>query len=198
MITLSLRAHPIRKLLTREHALPLAGYGAAILGCVIIAWLALAGLAGDYADYVSARDSLDRLEGHKSSKDAPGSMAGMAGSPFLEGPTVEVAGAALQQRLVSAVNNAGGHVLSTQIDLLGSETTPGFVSLSATCEIGQDALQPLLYDLESGMPFLFIDQLVVQVPQSERLPGSGPQGMRAEGPRMRVQIDISGQWQVSK
>jgi general secretion pathway protein M len=51
----------------------------------------------------------------------------------------------------------------------------------------------LLYDLETGMPFLFIDQLVVQMPQSAGKIGSG-----LDSPRMRVQIDVSGQWQVIK
>jgi general secretion pathway protein M len=47
-------------------------------------------------------------------------------------------------------------------------------------------VQPLLYDLEAGMPFLFIDQLVVQAPQA---------GTGEEGSRMRVLLAVSGQWQ---
>ena len=38
------------------------------------------------------------------------------------------------------------------------------ISLMASCEIEQPALQQLLYDLEAGMPFLFVDQLVAQAP----------------------------------
>ena len=83
-------------------------------------------------------------------------------------------------------------VLSSQVDLQGSQAKQGYVSLSANCEVGQGALQRLLYDLESGMPFLFIDQLVVQMPQS------GGAGVETEAARMRVQIDVSGQWQVTK
>jgi hypothetical protein len=40
---------------------------------------------------------------------------------------------------------------------------------------------------------LFIDQLVVQMPQS-----GGGTGIETDAARMRVQIDISGQWQVTK
>jgi general secretion pathway protein M len=105
---------------------------------------------------------------------------------------VTVAGAALQQRVVAAVRDAGGNVLSSQVDLQGSQSKPGYISLSANCEVGQGALQQLLYDLESGMPFLFIDQLVVQLPQG------GGIGVATETARMRVQIDVSGQWQVTK
>jgi general secretion pathway protein M len=67
------------------------------------------------------------------------------------------------------------------------------VSLSANLEIGQSNLQQLLYDLETGMPFLFIDQLVVQMVET-----AGRMDSATETPRMRVQIDVSGQWQLSK
>jgi general secretion pathway protein M len=39
------------------------------------------------------------------------------------------------------------------------------VGLVVSCEIEQPELQKLLYDIEVGMPFLFVDQLDVQVPQ---------------------------------
>ncbi len=193
MISPMLRTHPIQKLFTRAHAVSLLGYAALIMGLAVIAWLALASLAGDYADYTAAADMLDRLDGRKPSTGPSGLASGPAGSPFLEGPTVTVAGAALQQRVVAAVKDAGGNVLSSQVDLEGSQAKQGYVSLSAKCEVGQGALQQLLYDLESGMPFLFIDQLVVQMPQS-----GGGTGVETEAARMRVQIDVSGQWQVTK
>jgi general secretion pathway protein M len=193
MISPMLRAHPVQKLFTRAHVLPLLGYAALVMGLAVTTWLALASLASDYADYTAAADLLDRLEGRKPSTGQAGLALGMSGSPFLEGPTVEVAGAALQQRVVTAVKDVGGNVLSSQVDLQGSQAKQGYVSLSANCEVGQSALQQLLYDLESGMPFLFIDQLVVQVPQS-----GGGAGVETEVARMRVQIDVSGQWQVTK
>jgi general secretion pathway protein M len=193
MISRLFRTHPIRKMLTRSHAVPLLGYGTLVMGLAVIALLALASLAGDYAEYAAAADLLARLEGRKPSLEPSGLAPGPAGSPFLEGRTVTVAGAALQQRVVAAVRDAGGNVLSSQVDLQGSQAKHGYVSLSANCEVGQSALQQLLYDLESGMPFLFIDQLVVQMPQSGSEAGGG-----TESARMRVQIDISGQWQVTK
>ena len=193
MISPMFRAHPVQKLFTRAHVLPLLGYAALVMGLAVTTWLALASLASDYAEYTAATDLLDRLEGRKPSTGPAGLALGMSGSPFLEGPTVEVAGAALQQRVVAAVKDAGGNVLSSQVDLQGSQAKQGYVSLSANCEVGQSALQQLLYDLESGMPFLFIDQLVVQVPQS-----GGGAGVETEVARMRVQIDVSGQWQVTK
>jgi general secretion pathway protein M len=115
----------------------------------------------------------------------------MPGSPFLEGQTLTVAGAALQQRIGSAVKAVGGNVLSSQIDLQGTDSKKGFLSLTASCELEQPALQQLLYDLEAGMPFLFIDQLTVQAPQAI---GSAADAAT----RMRVLIGVSGQWQGTR
>lgn len=193
-MTLLDRAHPIRKLLTREHAVPLLGYIALLAACLVIFWLALSGLASDYQEYAAASDLLDRIEGRKlAGAEGGGSGTDKPGSPFLEGRTVTIAGAALQQRVGAAVKEAGGNVLSSQVDLQKIETRPGYVSLSVNCEIDHASLQHLLYDLETGMPFLFIDQLVVQMPQSLGKAEAG-----AEPSRMHVQIDISGQWQASK
>jgi general secretion pathway protein M len=41
---------------------------------------------------------------------------------------VTIAGAALQQRVDAAVKNAGGNVLSSQVDLHWSEAKQGYVS----------------------------------------------------------------------
>src|SRR6185295_12857992 len=81
------------------------------------------------------------------------------GTPFLEGPTVTVAGAALLQRVATAVGNVGGTIQSSQVDVAGIEAKNGLVGLVVSCEMEQPALQKLLYDLEAGMPFLFVDQL---------------------------------------
>ena len=96
-----------------------------------------------------------------------------------------VAGAALLQRVATAVTKAGGNVLSSQLDVQGLHAKAGFVSMVANCELDQSALQSLLYDLEAGMPFLFIDQLDIQVASA----GDG---------KLRFLLGVSGQWQGAK
>ena len=111
------------------------------------------------------------------------------GSPFLEGQTITVAGAALQQRVDAAVAKAGGAVLSSQVEIDGPQAKDGFVSLTENIEIAQPALQQLLYDIEAGMPYLFIDTLGVQTPQ-----GVGD----VEGVRMIVVMGVTGQWRPAQ
>lgn len=188
-----LRKNAAEELFSRARLVPVLAYAGLVVSFSMITWLALASLASDYAQYAAAADVLARLEGRKPSPRSFGPGSALQGSPFLEGPTVTVAGAALQQRVVEAVRKAGGNVVSTQIDFQEREGKQGFVGLSATGEIGQSGLQQLLYDLETGMPFLFIDQLVVQLPQAERGMGAG-----TEAARLRVQIDVSGQWQATQ
>jgi general secretion pathway protein M len=63
--------------------------------------------------------------------------------------------------------------------------------LVVSCEMEQSALQKLLYDLEAGMPFLFVDQLDVQVPQTTAT-------NETRSGRIRVVLGVSGQWQGGK
>ncbi|WP_374308016.1 type II secretion system protein GspM [Methylocella sp.] len=179
----------LRKSFTRSGALALAAYAGAALLLAATLWTTLAGLADSYADYRGAQERLAALAARK---PAGGESGEDPGSPFLDGPTVTVAGADLQRRVAEAVTAAGGNVLSSQIDLQGSQANEGFVLVSTNFEVAQDALQPLLYDLEAGAPLLFVEQLVVQSPLS-----AGAQSA-AEGRKMRVQIDVAGQWQVRK
>lgn len=102
-----------------------------------------------------------------------------------------VAGANLLQRVAAAVGNVGGSVQSSQVDVTGAQVKDGFVGLVVSCELDQPALQKLLYDLEAGMPFLYVDQLDVQVPQTTALNEAGTG-------RVRVILGVSGQWQAGK
>lgn len=182
-------ATPIDRYLARYPGAATLAYGLAIVLLLLIAWSTLSNLYERYTVYAAASELLDQMEGRKPMPGGakPGAEAAPTGSPFLEGPTVTVAGASLQQRVTGAVTKVGGSVLSSQVDLENSKAKQGYVSLVASCEVDQPALQQLLYDLEAGMPFLFVDQLVVQAPQA----GTGEE----QGARMRVLLGVSGQWQ---
>mgnify|MGYP000928129371 CR=1 FL=1 len=67
----------------------------------------------------------------------------------------------------------------------------GLVGLVVSCEMEQPALQKVLYDLEAGMPFLFVDQLDVQVPQATATNEGG-------AGKIRVVLGVTGQWQGPK
>ena len=168
-------------------------YAAVVL---VLLWIVVSSIADILSQRTAVAASAAMLEQLEGRRIAPpkGSAAGAgmpSGSPFLEGATVTVAGAALLQRVAGAVTKFGGNVLSSQLDVQGPHAKAGFVSMIASCELDQPTLQPLLYDLEAGMPFLFVDQLDVQVPQTTALNDT-------TSGKIRVVLGVSGQWQGAK
>jgi general secretion pathway protein M len=143
------------------------------------------------AEVAASAAMLEHFEGHGpgARRGQASETAGPAGSAFLEGATVTVAGAALLQRVTTAVTKLGGNVLSSQVDLQGTQSKSGFLTIIANCDIDQGGLQQLLYDTEAGMPFLFVDQLSVQAPAGFASSGEG---------KLRVVLAVSGQWQDAK
>jgi general secretion pathway protein M len=167
-------------------------YVAVVVLFAILAWTSVVDILERRSAVAATADILAQLEGRKpvtpralgDSQAAP-----VAGSPLLEGATVTVGGANLLQRVAAAVTRLGGNILYTQVDLQGTQSKDGFVSVTVSCEVEQPALQKLLYDLEAGMPFLFVEQLVAQGPA---VPGTMPEG------KLRVVISVAGQWQGAK
>jgi general secretion pathway protein M len=179
----------LRKLLTAPLPAATLYFGVMILLLFVIG-SSLTDILSKRADVAASAGMLEQLEGRRPATvaaQAPG--AGRSGSPFLEGATVTVAGAALLQHVTAAVTKLGGNVLSSQVDLQGTQSKTGFLTIIASCDIDQPGLQQLLYDVEAGMPFLFVDQLVVQAPASIAASGDG---------KLRILLAVSGQWRGAK
>ena len=170
-------------------------YVAVVAALGISAWTTVVEIQARQDEVAETAATLSQLEGRSPQPTRGGRTRSaepiMAGSPLLEGTTMTVGGANLLQRVASAITKIGGTIQYTQVDLEGPQAKDGFVAVTVNCEVAQPALQQLLYDLEAGMPFLFIDQLVAQGPA---IPGATPEG------KLRILISVSGQWQgqVSK
>jgi general secretion pathway protein M len=175
----------LRNFLTQPLAA--AACFAAVMALLVFAVISsLADVLSQHAEVTASAAMLEQFDGrHAATARSETDVGAPTGSPFLEGATVTVAGAALLQRVTTAVTKLGGSVLSSQVDLQGTEAKAGFLSVIASCEIDQPGLQQLLYDVEAGMPFLFIDQLVVQ--------SSSGLGASGDG-KLRVLLTVSGQW----
>ena len=187
--TKAVGGNAVTRALTGSPLIAVTLYLAIAGGLLLMAGLSIADVVGHRQALAQTSDLLDQLRGRKGgAKNAAAAMAEHPGTPFLEGPTVTVAGANLLQRVAAAVGNVGGSVQSSQVDVSGAQVKDGFVGLVVSCELEQPALQKLLYDLEAGMPFLFVDQLDVQIPQTTAA-NEGGSG------RIRVVLGVFGQWQ---
>jgi general secretion pathway protein M len=179
----------LRKSLATSPIVAATLYAAVVLALLTVVVSSVTDILGQRAAVAASAAMLEQLEGRKvpAPKGQTADAAMPSGSPYLEGATVSVAGAALLARVAGAVTKLGGNVLSSQLDVQGTQAKAGFVSMIASCELDQPALQPLVYDLEAGMPFLFIDQLSVQAPTTSS--GEG---------KLRILLAVSGQWQGAK
>jgi general secretion pathway protein M len=168
-----------------------AAAGAVYFGVVMALWASSLWFIGDLRskseEIAAAGAQLEQLS-NRSRPKPPASIssaASMSGSPFLAAQTITIAGAALQERIAAAVAKAGGTLVSSEVDLEGAEAKNGFVRLSASAEVSQPAVQRLLYDIEAGMPYLFIDELSIQSPVEFG---------ESETGRMRMTVAVVGQW----
>jgi len=177
--------------LGRREALAVGAYAGAVIVLAAISLALVADLYDKSTEIAAAQMRLDQLA-ERSRPGSPasiGSNAGAIGSPFLDGRTITIAGAALQQRIEAAVAKGGGELMSSQVELDGPDAKNGFVNLTASVEAGQPAVQTILYDIEAGMPYLFVDKLSIQSPEVFGEPESG---------RMRMTIGVAGQWRSSE
>jgi general secretion pathway protein M len=178
------------KLVTSSPLLATVAYVGLVIVLLFTVVTSISDLIDQRSEVAASANMLEQLEGHRAGakRNVPGETM-PSGSAYLEGATVTIAGASLLQRVASAVSKFGGNVLSTQLDVQSPSSKPGFLSMVASCEIEQPQLQQLLYDLEAGMPFLFVDQLVIQTPTT--VTGSQPG-------KLRVLLGVSGQWRGAK
>ncbi len=161
-------------------------YLALVGASLVVVFLSVSSVADRRANIAAEEDALAQLEGRspRTPRGVDLPLAGVpTGSPFLQGQTVNVAGAALIQRVAASITGIGGKILSSQVDLQKSDAKDGWIGLIVSCEIDQISLQRLLYDIEAGMPFLFIDQLVVDAPDGS-----------PSGGRLKVVLSVSCQW----
>jgi len=175
----------------RRHALAVVSYFGVVIVLLALSLFLVADLRDKAAKIAEAQMRLDQLSerSRPSLSASNASNPGVSGSPFLDGQTITIAGAALQQRIEAAVAKADGLLTSSQLELDGPDAKNGFVNLSASMEVTQPAVQTILYDIEAGMPYLFVEKLSIQSPEVFGEPESG---------RMRMTIGVVGQWRSSE
>ena len=169
--------------LTRQPKISALIYVAMLVACCFVVLSTVNDIVELYRARNVALETLARFEGRFSTERAGTKGHRPPGSPFLEGQTATVASAALLQRVSSTVIKAGGSIVSSEMVQQGAQSKDGYVTAIANCEFEPEALQKVLYDIEAGTPYLFIDQLNVQI--STNPPQSG---------RLRVLLGVKGLW----
>ncbi len=106
---------------------------------------------------------------------------------FLSAPTPGLAGAQLQSYLQQVANSQHATLISSGIESTRHEDQPDSIRVQVTFDANLQALQTILYRLESGTPYTFVDSLIVQ------LPGGGSQ-RTVEDPLLRITLGLRALW----
>ena len=178
-------AHSIARYLARYPNIAAAAYVAVVVAALLVVILAIVSISDGYRARDTSAGTLAELEQRASSNASALGSSAPAGSPFLQGQTATVATATLLQRVTDVIAHTKGSITSSEVDGTGGQSTTDRVKIIVACEIEERALQQLLYEIEAGAPYLFVDQLVAQAPESA-------------GGRLRVVLRISGLWSGGK
>src|SRR5262245_15718049 len=166
----------------RQHLAALTYVALVVLAGMTVVWAAL-NILERYSDYRESAEALAQFEGRAQMAAGAKSTPWPPGSPLLEGQTATVASAALMQQVSAAITRVGGSVVSTEVEAQAAQPKDDYLRVTATCDLEQAALPRLLHDIEAGMPFLFVDQLLVQNSTAVN-----------ESTRLRVRLVVSGLW----
>ena len=72
-----------------------------------------------------------------------------------------LAAAALQQRVKAVVTGSGGSLTSTQVLSTVAEHGLRRITINVRMAVSTDALQRVLYELESNLPYLMTDDIII-------------------------------------
>lgn len=174
--------------LDREQILSVGALAALLLVCTVMTGLSLQMRSNAAQDLVERHELVSRLEARaKARSDARGRPGSAPAAAFLDAPTQGLAVATLQAHLAQMANIHHSVLVSSGVEPAKREDPPDSIRLQATLEMSLQALQAFLYQLESGTPYVFVEQLAVQ------LAGTASQRV-VEDPLLRVTLGLRANW----
>ncbi len=175
--------------LDREQSLALGALALLVLICGIGTALALGALSDATDENAERHAMLTRLEAAHRRGGGPGGHALEAVAPdaaFLAAPTAGLASAQLQAHVTRLVAAQRANLASSGVQPTTRTDAADAIRLQATFDMGLPALQTLLYELETGTPYVFVEALSVQ-------PQGGAQ-RPTDQPLLHVTLNLRAHW----
>jgi hypothetical protein len=180
---------PMRRIaLTRPQAAAIAALVAMLLVCGAAIGISLQMRSAAADELAERRAVLARLVQASKGGGAvePARVREAPPEAFIGAPSQGQAGAQLQSYFSRLALDQNAAVASSAVEPPMQEA-PDAIRIQATLEISLNALQALLYGLETGTPYLTVDSLSIQAA------GAGAQAGMADAP-LRVVMMVRGQW----
>ncbi len=175
--------------LDREQAFAVGGFCALLLVCVSALVVTLQARAEAVANLAEQRDRLRSLEVRTRSVADRREQTRVSAAPalaFLDAPTSGLAMAQFQAYLSQLVTDQRAVLVSSGVPPTDRDDKTDAIRLQITLNATLPALQALLYRLESGAPYVFVDALAMQ-------PGSSGERAVAD-PVLKVNLTLHAFW----
>ncbi len=177
----------LKMTLDREQTLSLGVLALILVVCACLVQYAMQARSEAAQQLDERRETVARLEA-RARADGPGRTIGTApASAFLDAATQGLAGAQLQAYLTQMAAAQQAAIISSGLEPTKREDTPDTIRLQATFEVGLVALQAILYRLESGTPYVFVEALAIQ-------PAGAAGGRPPEDPLLRTTVSVRAFW----
>jgi hypothetical protein len=106
---------------------------------------------------------------------------------FVDASTQGLASAQLQSYLAQLAGDQHASLVSSGTEAAKRDDPPDTIRLQITLDMDLKALRAVLYRLESGTPYVFVDTLTVQ-------PAGAMFGRAAEDPMLRTILSLHALW----
>ena len=168
--------------LNREQAISLAALFLVLLACVLAPVWSLKVRSDALQELTDERDMLGRLEAaHQRSSTKLGARGQITTAPaeaFLNAQTPGLASAQLEAYLSQLVLDHRGSLISSSVQQATRSDAPDVVHVQASLEMPYEALQALLYKLETGTPYVFVNSMSVEPASAEPQRTGRPAAMK--------------------
>jgi general secretion pathway protein M len=175
----------------REQAIAAAAFLAILLASVIVPVWTLKTRSDALQELNDGQELLARLEAAR--QRAGGAKGGGHGqvdaaSPkaFLNAQTPGLASAQLEAYLSQLVQDQQASLISSSVQQATRSDAPDAVRIQANLEVPYEALQTLLYKLETGTPYVFVESMTVQTTSVTQ--------QRAAHTAMKVMLNLRAIW----
>lgn len=156
--------------LDREQAIAVAALSLVVLCCTAAPILSLKARADAVQALADEREMLARLQRAHRQMDHKGEERARirAASPaaFLNAQTSGLASAQFEAYLSQVAMAQQASVLSSGVQQAHTSDTSDMVRIQATLKINYAALQGLLFKLETGTPYIFVDSMTLQTAEA--------------------------------
>jgi hypothetical protein len=174
--------------LNREQMIAIGALSSLVLVCAFAVGLSLQQRFAALHELSQRQEVWSRLGAHsRSGAGARGRTVAAPAAAFVDASAAGLAAAQLQVHLSQVASSHDAVLIAYGVEPARREDSPDAIRVQATLDVGQKALQGLLYQLESRTPYVFVDLLTVQ-------PTSTVRQRVAGDPTLRLTLGLRAFW----